>query len=215
MKISNKQLNMWKELWDIFISDGEFRHYYTNSPSYDLDVANKTPITKSKGTLYIPPKTQRGEGHFIAYQMIGDKIEIFDPSAYAYQQFQNNPALQKSISDRSKKTMVQLNLHPQDVCIGDTFCQTWSLAWLDPKLKHHTEGKNTVSSMFEIIHTISKSKKFEEYMLHNEKQFDKIVHESRKKFDVKICVINDTREFLDFSKKMSRDEVERIMMNRT
>ena len=106
---------MWKHLWDIFIADGEFRHYYTKTPSYDLVLSDKTPIRRPKGTLYIPPKRKGGEGHFIAYEMLADKIYIFDPSAYAYQQFSKNPGLAKSISIRSKKRILKLTKHPQDL----------------------------------------------------------------------------------------------------
>ena len=217
--MSKKQLNMWKELWDIFISDEAFREYYTGTPSYDLTMSDKTPIKHKKGTLYIPPKKQNGEGHFIAYQTNQGTIEIFDSSAYAYQQFHNNPGLQKSIADRSGKTVIKLNIHPQDVCIGDTFCQTWSLGWIKPKLRQFTENvknqKGSINSMYNIVHTVANSHKFSEYLMYNVNQFNKLVEQTRKKFDVKICSINNIIDFINFSKNITEEQIGLIMMNKT
>ena len=220
--VSNKQLNMWKHLWDLFIADGEFRHYYTKTPSYDLVLSDKTLIKNTKGTLYIPPKKKGGEGHFIAYQMIGDKIYIFDPSAYAYQQFSNNPGLAKSISVRSKKSVVKLTNHPQDLCQGDTFCQTWSLAWLNSNLRKFTNAKNqnqAITSIYNIVHTVSNSNKFREYILYekNKASFNKLVKEAQKKFSIpdSTCVIKDISDFYKFSKSITIHEISRIMMNST
>jgi len=217
--MSKKQLNMWKELWDIFISDEAFREYYSETPSYDLTIKDTSPITHTKGTLYIPPAKKGGEGHFIAYQMNKNTIEIFDSSAYAYQQFQNDPRLHQSIVNRSKKTMIKLNIHPQDLCIGDTFCQTWSLGWIKPKLRQFTENvktqKGSIHSMYNIVHTVANSHKFSEYLMYNVNQFNKLVEQTRKKFDVKICSINNILDFINFSKNITEEQIGLIMMNKT
>ena len=220
--ISNKQINMWKQLWDIFIADGEFRHYYTNYNSYDLVMNDNTPINNTKGTLYIPPKKGEKEGHFIAYQMLGKDIHIFDPSAYAYQQFANNPGLAQSIANRSRKKVIKLTNHPQDLCEGDTFCQTWSLAWLKPNLKHLTNVKtanNSINSIYNIVHTVANNSKFSEYMLNpeNKASFNRIVKQSQKDFKIpdSTCIINNVENFVQFSKLISKDDIGRIMMNRT
>ena len=219
--ITNKQLNMWKEVCDVFISDGEFRHYYTNYPSYDLVMGNRTPISNTRGTLYIPPAKKGEEGHFISYQMIGTQIQIFDPSVYAYQQFANNPGLAQSIADRSGKSVLKLQNHPQDLCEGDTFCQTWSLAWLKPNLRKFTNVKtpnNAVNSIYEIVRTVSNNSKFIEYMSHepNQKPFDKLIKQSQKHFKIpdSTCVIKNVKDFVKFSQNISRDDIERIMTNK-
>jgi len=217
--MSKKQLNMCKELWDIFISDEAFREYYSGTPSHDLTIKDTSPITHTKGTLYIPPAKKGGEGHFIAYQMNKNTIEIFDSSAYAYQQFQNDPRLHQSIINRSKKTMIKLNIHPQDLCIGDTFCQTWSLGWIKPKLRQFTENvktqKGSIHSMYNIVHTVANSHKFSEYLMYNVNQFNKLVEQTRKKFDVKLCSINNILDFINFSKNITEEQIGLIMMNKT
>lgn len=219
---SNKQLNMWKHLWDVFISDVEFRKYYTNYPSYDLVLGNETPIVNSRGTLYIPPAVPNGQGHFIAYQMNGNKIEIFDPSAYAYQEFSSNPNLQNSIGQRSGKSLVKLTNHPQDLCKGDTFCQTWSLAWLKPNLRQFTNAKNVnsaITSIYNIVSTVAKNNMFKDYMLFkpNQSSFNKIIKEAQEKFKIpdSTCLINNVQEFVKFSRDITRDDIERIMTNKT
>jgi uncharacterized ubiquitin-like protein YukD len=218
--VSNKQLKMWKQLWDIFISDGEFRHYYTKYKTYDLLLSDTTPIKGTYGTLYIPPKKREKEGHFIAYQIVGDSILIFDSSAYAYQQFSNNPDLAESIRIRSGKKVVKLTDHPQDLCEGDTFCQTWSLAWLTPSLKSKVKAKSVydaISSMYEIIHSIAMSDKFVNYMLNpeNETSFNNLIKTSQKEFKIpdSTCIINNVHDFVQFSQYVPREYVERIMMN--
>lgn len=221
--ITNKQINMWKQLWDIFIADGEFRHYYTNCPSYDLVIGNKTPILKTKGTLYIPPAKKGREGHFVSFEMIGNSIHIFDPSAYAYQQFSNNPGLQNSISIRTGgKKVIKLTNHPQDLCEGDTFCQTWSLAWLKPNLRNLTKAttmNTSINSIYSIVHTVANNDKFIRYMLdpHNRRPFNKLVKDSQKYFKIpdSTCIINNVDDFVRFSQNISKDDISRIMMNRT
>jgi hypothetical protein len=220
--VSNKQINMWKQLWDIFIADGAFRHYYTNYHSYDLTMNDTTPITNTKGTLYIPPKKREKEGHFIAYQMLGSDIHIFDPSAYAYQQFANNPDLAQSIALRSGKKVVKLTNHPQDLCQGDTFCQTWSLAWLKPNLKHLTNVRtmnNSINSIYTIVHTVSNNDKFIGYMLNppNKTSFNKLIKKSQKEFKIpdSTCMINNVEEFVQFSQNITKNDIALIMMNKT
>lgn len=218
--VSNKQLKMWKQLWDIFISDGEFRHYYTKYKTYDLLLSETSPIRGAYGTLYIPPKKREKEGHFIAYQIVEDSIRIFDSSAYAYQQFSNNPDLAESISRRSGKRVVKLTDHPQDLCEGDSFCQTWSLAWLTPSLKSKVKAKTaheSISSIYDIVHSVAMSDKFVNYMLNpeNKTSFNNLIKESQMAFKIaeSTCIINNVNDFVRFSQSIPIDSIERIMMN--
>lgn len=222
---TNKQLKVWKHLWDIFIADSEFRKYYTNVPAYDLTMNDRSPISTNKGTLYIPPKNKRDpEGHFIAYEKIGREIHIFDPSSYAYQQFQNNPELERLVSIRSGKTIRKLKLHPQDACPGDTFCQTWSLGWLKSNLRSNvitaSESKNkqkTIESLYTLIRKISRSKLFINYMTYkpNIPGFNKLIIQAMKKFNLpkSTSKINDVKEFIHFSQNISLSDISRIMLN--
>lgn len=220
---SNKQLKMWKYLWDVFIADKVFRQFFSNVPSYDLTLNNRSPLTTNKGTLYIPPKTKRDpEGHFIAYEKVGSNIHIFDSSAYAYQQFQNNPELERLVANRSGKNVKKLNIHPQDVCPGDTFCQTWSLGWLRSNLRHLTENVNSknmaINSMYELIRRISHSKLFVQYMTFqkNRVPFNRIIRRAAVKFKIPVSTvkIKNVRDFVLFSQKIQKEDVARIMLDR-
>lgn len=223
---SNKQLKMWKYLWDIFVADSAFRQFYTNVPSYDLVMNNRSPINANKGTLYIPPKTKRDpEGHFIAYEKVGNEIHIFDPSAYAYQQFQNNPELERLVALRSGKTVKKLRIHPQDTCPGDTFCQTWSLGWLKPNLRENvlTAGatrskKKAIDTMLSLINKISSSSLFEDYMTYkpNIPKFNRLIRQAAVKFRVPASTskIRNVRDFISFSQRISKEDVAKIMLNK-
>lgn len=220
---SNKQLKMWKYLWDVFIADSEFRKFFSNVPSYDLKMNIHTPLHTRKGTLYIPPKTKRDpEGHFIAYEKVGNNIHIFDSSAFAYQQFQNNPELKRLVAKRSGKSVKKLKIHPQDVCPGDTFCQTWSLGWLRNNLRGLTENvtnkRSAINSMYELIRRIARSKLFVEYMMFKENRipFNRIVRNAAVKFKVPLSTvkIKNVRDFVLFSQKISKEDVARIMLDK-
>lgn len=225
---SPRQLRAWKHLWDLFIGDSVFREYYTDTPSYDLDmkrVTLRTKISKPKGTLYIGPTRKKGrEGHFIGYEMNSGNIRIFDPSGFAYQQFSANSRLANSVAQRSGKSVIRLENHPQDICTGDTFCQTWSIAWLKPNMRKLTQGVNTanksVTNMYTIVSTIANSAKFSQYMRANAQTFDEFI---RKECDAYFktsgsrtswCSIKNTEDFITASKKITRQDIERIMHNR-
>ena len=211
-------LHMWKHLWDVFMSDTEFRKYYTTKKVFDLTMQNTEPITGKKGTLYIPPLKKNGsEGHFLAFEITGKNIHIFD----GYAQFREILGLRESVSIRSKKIIKEFDNHPQDHCDGDTFCQTWSLAWLNNKLRLLTKAKNENESkdaIYKIVNHISHSKKFIDYMMSNEKTFDKskLFTFARTKFKVspKTCKINNTKEFIEFSQKISKQDIAVIMENK-
>jgi hypothetical protein len=215
---------MWKRVWDIYIADSEFRKYYTDRPTYDLTVIDKVPIKSKAGSLYIPPKNSRdSEGHFIAFENTDKYIVVFDPSYYAYPQFSNNPVLHNVIKVRSNKQLKRVSHHPQDLITGDTFCQTWSIAWLDKTLRslvnNATTKSKSIDAIYQSVYKISHSKKFIEYMIHNEntKTFVSVIGESQRKFKVpeSTCRINSVREFIQFSQHISRDDIARIMLNKT
>jgi hypothetical protein len=220
-RVTNGQLKMWKKIWDIFISDVVFREFYTGHPSYDLVVSDTSKILANKGTLYIPPKNKRdSEGHFIAFEKKGKDIRIFDPSSYAYQQFQNNPFLELSIGLRSGKSVVKLTNHPQDYCEGDTFCQTWSIAWINDRTRKLTQPKNktaSIDSMYKIVRTISNSTEFIGYLLFQENlsKFNKIIKGIQKEFKVpdSTCIINDVSDFVFFSQNIKKEDIARILLN--
>ena len=228
--ILNLKLIVWKKLWDFFTSDDLIREYIIGPDStYTLRLNSTSPITAPKGSLYIP--SSGGEGHFIAYEINGNKIHIFDSSGYAYQEFSKNPRIKNSIRIRSKRSIVNIANNPQDICPGDTFCQTWSLAWLSPKLRHLTKLKrnthntdNAIDSMYTIIHTISRNRQFLEWMnvnrvLYTEKIREKIESMTAKNVgDNKgvnlVCKeFNTTDKFLRFTQNIPKRYVAKIMLD--
>jgi len=196
--VSQKQLKMWKEVWDAVISDNEFRKYYSGTRTYDLPGTDK--ISTKKGTLYIPPIGKSHEGHFIAYEKHGQDIHVFDSSAFAYQQFNSNPALALEIAERSGKRVVKIHDHPQDLCPMDTFCQTWSLAWLTSGVPSVGTASQASTFLYDTVTKILRSKKFREYLEHNEAAFDKIIAASKKHFKIpdSRSLINNVHDYLSF-----------------
>lgn len=228
--VLNLKLRVWKKLWDFFTSDDAIREYIIGPRStYTLNLNNTSPIIAPQGSLYIP--STGGEGHFIAYEFNGNKIRIFDSSGYAYQEFSNNPAIKNSIRKRSKRSIVNIRNNPQDICPGDTFCQTWSLAWLSPNLRNLTMLKrNThtidtaIDSMYTIIRNISRNREFLEWMNGNKALYTKKIREKiesmtknnvgdNKGVNVVCKEFNTTDKFLRFTQNIPKRYVAKIMLD--
>lgn len=230
----------WKYIWDLVLADSAFRKYYFDyqKNTYDLHIDKPSGrITGNSGTIYIPPtdaevveaqnKNEEPEGHFIAFEKNGDTIVVFDSSRYAFEQFSNNPQLKRKLEMLSGKRLVELGIHPQDICPGDTFCQTWSLAWSNdnllrqftniiPQAGRKKEAQDiAVNNMFRIIQSISHSKAFSKYLIANAKTFDdKELGFIGSTYSNDSTKIKTTRQFIKFSKDMTIDKVRRIMMNK-
>jgi hypothetical protein len=229
--VLNLKLRIWKELWDFFTSDDAIREYIIGPNStYTLRLNSTSPIIAPQGSLYIP--STGGEGHFIAYEFNGNKIRIFDSSGYAYQEFSNNPRIKNSIRIRSNRSIININNNPQDICQGDTFCQTWSLAWLSPNLRKLTKLKKTthttasaINSMHTIIHNISRNRNFLEWMNANKVLYTTKIIEIIKKRTTKqvgatkgvnlVCKeFNNTDKFLHFTQHIPKEYVAKIMLDK-
>jgi hypothetical protein len=183
----------------------------------------RTPILKKMGTLYIPPQDNDDEGHFIAYEIIGPKIYVYDSSRFAYEQFSKNPDLSRLIEIRSGKKLVKLHHHPQDVCKEDTFCQTWSLAWLTPELRHlsirKTSPRRTIERMHAIIQYISRTPAFKRFIMEYKDDVKGWLYKARmnKKVlghgDMSGTDIKNIKNFIDYSHKMTERKLSEIMLN--
>ena len=177
-------MKCWKTLWDWFISDPEFRQYFTNTNG-DYKITSRTTerISKSSGTLVLPGTRKSGEDHFVTYTMTPNLITVFDPSdtSGTYGRYLNENTKRK-ISQLAGKPLIVDQRHPQ--ChSGDTFCQTWSLAWLRRNLKNYTSESRTPSmssgTLSQLVQTIAHSTRFVEYMHFNEKKFQKLISKER------------------------------------
>lgn len=189
-----KQTLAWKNTWDHVMNDTEFRKFMTNASDIviDLDRINYSRINSPKGSIYIKHTSAvPDEGHFIAFQINGSKVTIFDsakPGERARYGAWAGDRVLKIIEKRTGKTRNILKQHPQ--CGDeDTFCQTWSLAWLMPSLRKYTQNVNTttqsINALYTIIHKIMQSKKFNEYVNFNPTMMRKIVNKEFKKVGLK------------------------------
>ena len=183
--VLNRELACWKTLWDIFISDVEFRKYYTKTKG-DYRITNRAtkPIRQPSGTLLLPGTRSNGEDHFVTYTMTPTRITVFDPAdtSGTYGSYLNANA-KKKISELANRPLYVNTRHPQ--ChSGDTFCQTWSLAWLRRRLHSYINESQTPSSsnipIASLVRRIAKSSRFKAYMLANMVQFQPIINKERR-----------------------------------
>jgi len=214
MSTLKRELVCWKTLWDVFISDKEFRKYYTNTKG-DYRVTNRTtkPIRQPSGTLLLPGTRSSGEDHFVTYNMTPARITVFDPSdtSGTYGSYLND-RVKKRISKLANKPLYVNNRHPQ--ChSGDTFCQTWSLAWL--RRNHHThinESQTPSSSsvpLAMLVRRIASSTRFEEYMLANKVQFQPIINKERVKNQLRPTL--SVEEFIRMSQHITSHQIKDIL----
>jgi hypothetical protein len=123
-----------KTKWDMVVNDRAFRRKFTGCKG-DYDISKCRRIVHPKGTLYVPISDD--EGHFMAYEFVGSAvIRVFDP---AHPKSLYSGHLDRAhISKLSGRRVVVCKDHPQ-LHEEDTFCATWTLAWLRPDMRHLTQ----------------------------------------------------------------------------
>jgi hypothetical protein len=156
-----KKLEQWKIMWDSIINNPSFRKKFSCGGEYD---SSDTKIIRDPcGTIYI--HGEEGEGHFIAYEVVNGIMFIFDSAQNRYSKWLNNDILEQIIKRSRKKKSVIVGCHPQ-IHKEDSFCQTWSLAWLTKELRPLVIGVNTEEYSIRILFTICKQ-------IINDDRFDK------------------------------------------
>lgn len=186
------------------MSDPEFRKYFTNTADYTVRMNSKKKILDKAGTIRLPGTRKSGEDHFISFVMYPERIDVFDPAdpSSRYGTFLTDRVKNK-IASLSARPVRVLNCHPQ--CHdGDTFCQTWSLAWLDKNLRKHVVtgcGDGGHTAIHKICRLIANSKKFSEYMLYppNAASFQKILNNTT------------TVDFVEMSKRVTLEQIRDII----
>ena len=117
----------WKTRWDTLMNDPRFRKRLSGTRGdYNLKTCRR--ITHPKGTLYLP--LSEDEGHFYAYEYIGTKVvRVFDPAHPTKSRY--GGLLDRALVSRltGGRRVVMCRAHPQ-WHEEDTFCATWTLAWL-------------------------------------------------------------------------------------
>lgn len=209
----SRDLACWKTLWDIFISDVEFRKYYANvKGDYRITPGTKKPIQHPAGTFVLPGERSSGEDHFVTYNMTPQRITVFDPSdtSGTYGSYLNETA-RKKIATLAKKPLYVSSRHPQ--ChSGDTFCQTWSLAWLRRSLHDYINDSKTPNSSIApitaLVKRIAQSSKFKTYMMSNKVQFQPIINKERRKKHLEPMSVE---EFIDMSGHITQAQIGDIL----
>jgi hypothetical protein len=211
----SKSLKVWKETWDVFVSDPEFRNYFLNGTSGDYTVRpnSRVRITKNFGTIRIPGG--RSEDHFVAYRKSPNGgINIFDSADTSgrYNSFLSGDVI-RSVARMASTNSVRLLPHHPQCHDNDTFCQTWSLAWLKPSLRKYVIGVRSPSksaeNIYKICHAIANSSKFAEYMRYNEPAFTKVINKIHKKYRVQQTPMA-VEEFILNSKHISRANIKDV-----
>ena len=213
MSTLSRELVCWKTLWDVFISDEEFRKYYTKTKGdYRITIRTTKPIRHPAGTLLLPGTRSSGEDHFVTYTMTSARITIFDPSdtSGTYGSYLN-ANVKKKISELANKPLYVNDRHPQ--ChSGDTFCQTWSLAWLRRKLHTHINESKTPSSssipLSRLVRRIANSTRFKAYMMANKVPFQLIIHKERHKKHLPPMTVE---EFIYMSQHITPHQIKDIL----
>jgi len=201
----------WKYMWNDILSDPDFRSWFVGEKSSgyfqlykNKKVENETPSKKliNKGTFYM----KFGKlGHYVAYEIKNKNIYIFDSSHSTGSQKGTYadclPDFIDTIHDKFSP-----NIHfiekfgtPQTLK-GDSFCQTWSLAYLlgsyTQKIMKQLTDTNKVKILYKICKYIIKKPIFEEICLTQSEWIEKAFKENKapKKWTAEY--------FLLFSKKI-------------
>ena len=193
----------WKYRWDIVMNDREFRKSHNATADYtchsNRGFTNKISKNYKNGTIYIKaPKNNQGqnapEGHFIAYKMYNNKIVLFDPAPPegTYGAWANKNVVGFIAANTGLK--VEIEPYHTQAHEEDSFCATWSLAWLDPTLRpfttNVTNGNKGVTNIFQICRIIANE---EDFPAHVKRVFNKYGMTDR----MAINFLNRTREWLN------------------
>jgi hypothetical protein len=158
---------LWKKIWGYLLSDVEFRRYFSGARG-DYDLSQPIRITRKKGTLY--KCTSDDECHFVGYEIIDGQMYIFNSA---------KPGTRYGSSILLDGANI-IPCHPQ-LDQEDTFCQTWSLAWLSPKFRKYTLAKDP--SLFGLCKMIARTHEFSNFIKANREVIDSWIHDEGSDLD--------------------------------
>jgi hypothetical protein len=154
----------WKYRWDLVMNDKEFRRTADYTCHYTKGFTSK--IDKMSGTIYIKDPKIQSQGHFIAYKKKLGKVTVFDP---APPQGRFGAWMDAKVIAHIRKVtglpVVVKKYHTQHHT-EDSFCATWTLAWLDPHLKKLTKNVKTnqenIRTVFQVCRHLANAPDFPE-----------------------------------------------------
>jgi len=190
VKMIPKNIALWKMVWDFVMNDKSFRKKFTRGGEY---TAHDT-LLKTHGTIYIGDSSD--EGHFIGYEIVNGNLFIFDPATPGHKHSKWIQVLEQPY------TLVAC--HPQ-VHDEDSFCQTWSLAWLTKEFRPLVE-KNAI---FTICQRIVHDERFVKFVT-TKKDFQEHLDQCIKDVKLKRPAFDTPETFLKFSDEMTLEMFTRI-----
>jgi hypothetical protein len=205
-----KNIALWKMVWDFVMNDKSFRKKFTRGGEYTA--SEKKPMSEPHGTIYIGDSSD--EGHFIAYEIVGGLLHIFDSAASQnrYGEWATQDVLEHLANRAKKPSYTMVTCHPQ-VHKEDSFCQTWSLAWLTkefrPLVTQVTTEKSALNSLFTICQRIVHDERFVKFVTHK-KDFQEHMDQCIKDVKLKRPAFDTPETFLKFSDEMTLEMFTRI-----
>lgn len=211
---------LWKYTWNDILSDNAFREYMIDRPGkmgfIDVvyDEHGKLGIDGKLGdfgSLYVEDMRPdyKGLGHFVAYEVQSGQMSVFDsakPTGARYSGWFNTNEIKSALAKKYKVVVSIGKMHPQ-ISNWDTFCQTWSLAYLMDIPMNHIHIRNAREELFKIIKKIIQSPKFIEYVRANVNVIQGWMDADARVHGVPPSTVN---EFIKFSKTLSLDEFKRL-----
>jgi hypothetical protein len=208
-------LYLWKGIWDYILNNPEFRTLYTCGGDYTIAArgGSRNAITHERGTIQIKDAEYPEEEHFIAYEIKNGKMHIFDSAASEgkYGSWASLPILRR-LAKRAGKNFVMIPHHPQ-VHEEDSFCQTWSLAWLS-ELRKLTEnvktGNQGIGRLYRICKTIINDPRFTEFIMKHEGDIHAYILTFMREEKIKNTSFKTPEGFLKYSHKMTPEQFRTI-----
>lgn len=161
-------LTHWKNMWSDILADPDFRFWIlgkADGAGYfdlkkNLTVNNMTPEGGSiqKGTFFM----KFGKlGHYVSYEIKNDKIYIFDSSHSTGDERGKYsdclpPFMETIMKNFSSNVVFVEKFGTPQTLDGDSFCQTWSLAYLLGTPTHKFMKKINPDNKIEILYKICK-----------------------------------------------------------
>lgn len=206
----------WKNMWSDILGDPDFRFWLLGKPEgagyFDLrkklTVKNMTPEGGSinKGTFFMKFDNL---GHYVAYEIKNNKIYIFDSSHSTGDESGKYSDCLPPFIDTIKKNFspnvefIEKFGTPQTLD-GDSFCQTWSFAYLmgtpTHKFMKKMNRKNKIETLYKICKYIIKLPVFEEICNDQQEWIKKNfkVNKAPKKWDAEYF-LHFSRDVLDLN----------------
>jgi hypothetical protein len=211
---------LWKYTWNDLLSDNAFREYMVDRVGkmgfVDVvyDERGKLGIDGTLGdfgSLYVEDKRAdyKGLGHFVAYEIQSGQMSVFDsakPTGARYSGWFNTNEIKSALAHKYKVVVSIGKMHPQ-ISNWDTFCQTWSLAYLMDIPMNHIHVRNAREELFTIIKKIIHSPKFTGYIRANVKVIQGWMDANAQLHGIPPSTVS---EFIKFSKTLSLDEFKRL-----